>query len=155
MADLVRPQLGHRIADPACGSGGFLLGAYQYIVTPKGASRSREILSRSTYVGPAPVTLEQYWDIIKAQARVSEHVLRGVLEHHEKHNGKGYPRGLTGAQISTAARIIGVADVYDALTTDRAYRKGISRNIALAILHQEADEGKLDERIVLSLEGLL
>ena len=33
MADLVRPQLGHRIADPACGSGGFLLGAYQYIVT--------------------------------------------------------------------------------------------------------------------------
>ncbi|MBN2140389.1 MAG: HD-GYP domain-containing protein [Desulfovibrionaceae bacterium] len=75
------------------------------------------------------------FNIIKAQARVSEHVLRGVLEHHEKHNGKGYPRGLTGAQISTAARIIGVADVYDALTSRRVYKEPMTSNKALKIMY--------------------
>ena len=50
------------------GSNGFGELAYQYIATPKGASRAREVLARSTYVGPAPVTLETYWDVVKAQA---------------------------------------------------------------------------------------
>ena len=50
------------------GSSGFGELAYQYIATPKGGARAREILSRNTYVGPAPVTLDQYWDAIKAQA---------------------------------------------------------------------------------------
>jgi predicted ATPase with chaperone activity len=50
------------------GSSGFGELAYQYVATPKGSARAREVLSRSTYVGPAPVTLEQYWDAIKAQA---------------------------------------------------------------------------------------
>lgn len=48
-----------------------------------------------------------------------------VQEHHEWFNGKGYPYGIAGAQISLHGRIFAVADVYDALITDRPYRKGM------------------------------
>lgn len=78
-----------------------------------------------------------------------------IRQHHEKLNGTGYPHGLQGEDIYLGSRIMTVVDIYDALTTDRAYRKGMSRKIALAILHQEADEGRLDERIVASFEGLM
>ena len=46
-----------------------------------------------------------------------------ILEHHERFNGKGYPRGLTGDEISLKGRLLAVADVYDAMTTDRLYKK--------------------------------
>lgn len=49
-----------------------------------------------------------------------------VLKHHERWDGKGYPRGFKGEEISLQARIIAVADAYDAMTSDRAYRKGFS-----------------------------
>lgn len=49
------------------GSNGFGELAYQYVVTPKGSTRAHEILARSSYVGPAPVTLEQYWEVVNAQ----------------------------------------------------------------------------------------
>jgi len=49
-----------------------------------------------------------------------------VLEHHEKWDGKGYPRGLKGEEISIQARIISVADAYDAMTSDRSYRTALS-----------------------------
>lgn len=52
-------------------------------------------------------------------------VLAGVLQHHERFDGTGYPSGLRGKNISEFARIISVTDIYDALTSDRPYRKGI------------------------------
>ncbi|MFH1339404.1 MAG: HD domain-containing phosphohydrolase [Candidatus Omnitrophota bacterium] len=52
--------------------------------------------------------------------------VRGIGEHHEFYGGGGYPRGLKGDDISLEARIIAVADVTDALTSDRAYRRGMS-----------------------------
>lgn len=54
MADLVQPQLGHKIADPACGSGGFLLGAYQYIVTELAKKQAPKTSSPMKTVSPAP-----------------------------------------------------------------------------------------------------
>lgn len=50
----------------------------------------------------------------------------GVRQHHEKFNGRGYPDGLGGKDIDITARIIAVADSYDAMTTDRPYRKGLT-----------------------------
>lgn len=50
----------------------------------------------------------------------------GVKQHHEKFNGRGYPDGLKGYEIDITARIIAVADSYDAMTTDRPYRKGLT-----------------------------
>lgn len=61
----------------------------------------------------------------------SQKVFRGVLEHHERWDGKGYPNRLNGEKISLEGRIIAVADTFDALTTNRPYRKGHSRKMAL------------------------
>jgi diguanylate cyclase (GGDEF)-like protein/putative nucleotidyltransferase with HDIG domain len=54
-----------------------------------------------------------------------------VLQHHESWDGKGYPKGLKGEEISLQARIIAVADSYDAMTIDRPYRKGLSKEAAI------------------------
>lgn len=54
-----------------------------------------------------------------------------ILEHHERWDGKGYPKGLKGQNISLQARIIAVADACDAMTSDRSYRKGLSEEEAI------------------------
>lgn len=66
--------------------------------------------------------------------RVGQAVRDGVRFHHERINGSGYPCGLSGEMIPLAARIISVADCYDALTTDRPYQSGKNPAEALAIL---------------------
>jgi HD-GYP domain-containing protein (c-di-GMP phosphodiesterase class II) len=60
--------------------------------------------------------------------------------HHEKWDGSGYPRGLKGTEIPIAARIFAVADVWDAITSDRPYRKGWSHEEALKYI--EGQSGK-------------
>ena len=62
---------------------------------------------------------------IKDKYLTPEIVARGVLDHHERVDGRGYPDGKRGKEISLFGRIIGVADVYDALISDRPYRKGL------------------------------
>lgn len=61
-------------------------------------------------------------------------VLKAVLEHHEKLDGSGYPYCLRGTEITMLARIIAVADIYDALISNRYYRKGISPQEAVEIM---------------------
>jgi putative nucleotidyltransferase with HDIG domain len=68
--------------------------------------------------------------------------------HHEKLNGSGYPHGLHDHELSDVPRIAAVADIYDALTTDRPYRAGMSVGQALDILYREAAQGQLDPRVV-------
>lgn len=58
--------------------------------------------------------------------------LPGVLHHHERYDGRGYPRGLAGDEIPLLARIIGVADTFDAMSSNRAYRSKMSRDVVLA-----------------------
>jgi putative two-component system response regulator len=74
-----------------------------------------------------------------------------IRYHHEKLDGSGYPDGLKGEEICTVARIMGVADIFDALITDRPYRKAMPRAKALEMLR----EGKLDEEFVNNLEMLV
>jgi putative nucleotidyltransferase with HDIG domain len=62
----------------------------------------------------------------------------GVRHHHERFDGMGYPDGLRGTNIPLHARIITVADTYDAMTTDRPYRKGLSVETALEELDNHA-----------------
>lgn len=64
--------------------------------------------------------------------------LDGVLYHHERYDGTGYPSGLSGEQIPLQARIIQIADIFDALTSTRSYRPAFSWSRALAILREEA-----------------
>jgi HD-GYP domain-containing protein (c-di-GMP phosphodiesterase class II) len=58
-------------------------------------------------------------------------VAEGILCHHERWDGRGYPQGLKGADIPLLARILSVVDSFDAMTSDRAYRMAISREAAL------------------------
>ena len=79
----------------------------------------------------------------------------GVRHHHERLDGSGYPDGLVGGQIPLDARIIAVADVFDALTSARSYRDAWPRERALAHLDEEARARKLDPRCVLALHRAL
>jgi putative two-component system response regulator len=82
-------------------------------------------------------------------------VLDIIYYHHEKLDGSGYPIGLKGEDIPVGAKVLAVADIYDALTSDRPYRKAMSKEKALEILQQEAAEGKLDKQIVEQLMELV
>lgn len=61
-----------------------------------------------------------------------------ILSHHERWDGKGYPRGLKGKEIPTLARIIAITDAYDAMMTDRPYRKALSKEEALQEIRNNA-----------------
>ena len=76
--------------------------------------------------------------------------LRAVWEHHERLDGSGYPRGLKGEQVCLAGRIVAVADVFDAITSDRPYRAAMKLKDALAELRQQAGV-RLDARCVEAL----
>jgi HD-GYP domain-containing protein (c-di-GMP phosphodiesterase class II) len=80
-----------------------------------------------------------------------ESVRRLVLDHHERLDGTGYPRGLSGPAISLDARILAVCDVYDALISTRVYREAWNHERAIGLLHHEAGT-KLDRRCVAALE---
>ena len=63
-----------------------------------------------------------------------------ALTHHEKYNGKGYPQGLKGTEIPLMGRITAIADVFDALTTERPYKKAWTVDDALNVIKDEAGE---------------
>ena len=69
-------------------------------------------------------------------------------------DGSGYPDGLRGEAIPLKARILQVADIYDALTTDRPYRGALPPEEALRILFSEADNGWLDASVVLKFSRI-
>ena len=70
-----------------------------------------------------------------------------ILNHHERWDGKGYPRGIKGDEIPLGARILSVVDFFDALMTDRPYHKAMSREAAVGILQEESGKG-LDPTLV-------
>ncbi len=77
-----------------------------------------------------------------------------VLEHHERMDGSGYPYGKKGDEISHEARILAIVDIYDALISERVYRKAMTKDQAMAVLREEA-ETKLDRSIVDAFETIL
>jgi HD-GYP domain-containing protein (c-di-GMP phosphodiesterase class II) len=70
-----------------------------------------------------------------------------VLHHHEKYNGSGYPQGLSGERIPLGARIFAVADVYDALVSDRPYRPAMEERQALDYIRSGAGS-EFDPKVV-------
>ncbi len=85
---------------------------------------------------------DEEYNIIKIHPVTGYHILRGISGselialatkyHHERYDGKGYPNGLEGEQIPEAARILGVADSYDAMTSNRSYRKALPQEVVRA-----------------------
>ena len=80
------------------------------------------------------------YDIIKNQMGLGERIALVALEHQEKYNGSGYPRGIKGKEISLFAQITSIADVYDALVSQRVYKDPMSPSDALKIMIAEGSK---------------
>ncbi|WP_298482906.1 HD domain-containing phosphohydrolase [uncultured Chloroflexus sp.] len=112
---------------------------------------------------PGPLNDEE-WAIMRTHPTLAVELLRPIAFltpaldipwcHHEKWDGTGYPRGLRGEEIPLAARIFAVADVYDALTSDRPYRTAWSRERALAYIREQAGS-HFDPRVVAVFEQVI
>ncbi|RLB20651.1 MAG: transcriptional regulator, partial [Deltaproteobacteria bacterium] len=70
-----------------------------------------------------------------------------IKHHHERWDGRGYPDGLSGEEIPFLSRILSVADVYDALTSDRSYRKRLSDDVAIGMIRENSGS-QFDPKIV-------
>jgi putative two-component system response regulator len=106
---------------------------------------------------PGPLTTAEYeivkqhpsigYDICKPLRTMAPllHLIRG---HHERLDGRGYPDALKGDELTLPLRCLTTADVYDALTSDRAYRKAMTSDQALQIMRREASVGMWDARLI-------
>jgi len=92
---------------------------------------------------------------ICAPLKTLEPCLPIIRSHHERYDGDGYPDGLKGEDIPLKARITAVADAFDAMTTDRPYRKGMSTETALKIFENEIDSGQWDPQVVKALMKIM
>lgn len=111
-----------------------------------------------------PLTPEE-WDIMKTHAERGERicssmrslmpVLPIIRHHHERWDGSGYPDGLKGNQIPLLARILQLADIYDALTTSRPYKRTLSSEEALKIIREETAKGWRDPELVEKFSDIL
>ena len=102
---------------------------------------------------------ESEWTLMKSHPEIglsilgdrrSRRELLAVLYHHERMDGSGYPYGLGGQAIPIEARIVAAADTYDALTSDRPYRKARAPMEARLVMMEEAGR-RLDARVVSAL----
>lgn len=118
----------------------------------------------SVLLKPGMLTLEERQAIerhprigldILEHVGLAPEVMEFVGGHHEKLNGKGYPRHLHGEELSIVPRIAAVADIYDALTTDRPYRAGMTPPHAMEILYRETQDGQLDADVVAAMEEIV
>jgi putative two-component system response regulator len=80
--------------------------------------------------------------------RSLERVLPIIRHHHERWDGSGYPDGLKGEQIPLLARVLQLADIYDALTSERPYKNALPSEEALAIMHEETARGWRDPKLM-------
>lgn len=116
------------------------------------------ILMKPSALTPEERRLIEQHPTIGLRILESAHLPRPVLEivggHHERLNGSGYPLGLSAEELTVFPRITAVADVYDAVTTDRPYRPGLSPQEGLRILLEDAESGRLDPEVVAALKRI-
>jgi len=107
---------------------------------------------------------ENEYDIIKTHTLIGDQILcpiytlegvrTTILQHHERYDGKGYPHGISGEEISVMARIMAVIDTFDAMITDRPYRKAVSLSKTKEELKQSAGS-QLDPQITNAFLNML
>jgi putative nucleotidyltransferase with HDIG domain len=112
---------------------------------------------------PGPLTLEERRQM-EQHSEIGERILRNVDDyseiadvvrsHHERIDGMGYPDGISGDEIPLLARIIGVADAYDAMTSDRPYREALPSRVARMRLAQAVGT-QFDTGVVAAFEAIL
>lgn len=162
------------VRDPYTKEHSFHVGKYSRLIAEK-IGLNRDEMQNIYYLGllhdvgkvlipneilckPEKLTKEE-WDIMKMHTVYGAEILEdfnqipnvkdAVLYHHERYDGKGYMYGLSGENIPLVARIICVADYYDAMATDRAYRKALSKEEILKEL--ERNKGSLFDPKIASI----
>lgn len=118
------------------------------------------LVSNDILEKPGKLTADEF-DAMKDHASATRYVLRLVkgipdivkwaANHHEKLNGKGYPRGLTAEELGFEERLMACVDIYQALTEKRPYKDGFSHEKAIAIMQDMVEKGELDGTIVQDL----
>lgn len=96
---------------------------------------------------------EHSWEILQ-DFNHFEKIATIARSHHERYDGKGYPQNLKGDEIPVAARIILIADTFDAMTSTRPYRKGLSYEVAFAELIQFSGSQFDPKMVELFIEGM-
>jgi putative nucleotidyltransferase with HDIG domain len=150
-------QIGQRLGLPDSQLQHLEIGGYLHDIGKIGVRDN--ILLKSSRLTP------EERDLMERHPRVGLEILQSVElppevisfvgGHHEKLDGTGYPGRKRGAEVTIVARIAAVSDIYDALTTDRPYRAGLTAQQALEIIDREAEEGRLDRRVVAALDFLI
>ena len=112
---------------------------------------------------PAKLTDEEY-EVIKGHVEASigiirhlpslDYVIPAVIGHHERYDGKGYPRRIAGEDIPLTARILCVADSFDAMTSRRCYKAGMPLERVLKILREEEGH-QFDPKLARTFEELI
>src|SRR5580692_5470966 len=115
-------------------------------------------------IKPGPLT-EAEWEVMREHPVIGERicaplrsfrlVLPIIRHHHEKLDGTGYPDGLKGDKIPLTARVLQITDIYDALVTDRPYRKALPHEEAIQTMRSEARRGWWDKNLIDEFEALL
>ena len=100
---------------------------------------------------PGPLT-ENEFSVVKLHPEIGAEMLaplsslddvQPIIRHHrERYDGSGYPSGLVGEEIPIGAQIVAIADTYDALTSERSYRHGMTKDASLQIMDSESSNGK-------------
>jgi putative two-component system response regulator len=123
------------------------LGVPEHILLKPGplTPEERKIMEQHTIMG----------ERICAPLKSFRHVLPIIRSHHEKRDGSGYPDGLKGEEVPLTARILQITDIYDALTTDRPYRKALAPEKAFAIMREEVKRGWWDGSILDEFEAVV
>ncbi len=101
----------------------------------------KKILNKPGRLTPAEFKIMQEHvvrgvDYLKQLSGIMPEAIQVAFEHHERHSGKGYPRGLKGEEISEFGKIAAVVDVYDAITSDRVYHRGMIPSKALRKIYE-------------------
>jgi len=123
------------------------IGVPEHLLNKKGALTEEEFQSILTH--------PRRGELICRPVRSLQTVLPYIRHHHERYDGRGYPDRLKGDAIPIGARVLAMADAFDALTSDRSYRKRLPSEEALTILARETETGHWDPLVFASLAGMV
>ncbi|MGA8152216.1 MAG: HD domain-containing phosphohydrolase [Terriglobales bacterium] len=157
-----------RLAEYACSLGERIGLSAEYIIAIRRAGIVHDIgkvaVPDAILLKPSRLD-EEEWNIIRQHPVVGERicqplksfrlVLPIIRHHHEKFDGSGYPDGLKGEAIPLTARIIQLVDVFDALTSERPYKKALSVSETLQTMAQEVGKGWWDPRLFEHFEQMV